>query len=362
VRTIFSLAVAGKSSVAIRDYLNDNKVLIPSEYNKQNKVAGKDTHYVLTPHGIWNSSKILRILRNYTYTGAMVLGKSKSIMAETKKTISVPRSEQYVTENTHEAIVTRDDFITAQERIRVQAKSKTIPHTYPLKKKIRCGYCHRIMFCDTKGSEERMCCAEGIRDVKHSLCSSEKYPLRGIENAVLKRLKELFTFFGRVKTKAKKERENIEEKNKKLNTLKADTDLRIGEAQKKKAELYERYAEGKLTREEYETEKVKADNQIEGYNDAVKREEEKLRTINLKEIPLDVQPLINQMDGYRSIKALTQEVVKIYIDCLYVYSAERLDIRFRYQDEIKKTARLFGIHTALFKNLQATPILESEKK
>jgi len=77
---------------------------------------------------------------------------------------------------------------------------------------------------------------------------------------------------------------------------------------------------------------------------------------------IEVQSLISPMDGYCSIKALAQEVVTIYIDCLYVYSAERLDIRFRYQDEIKKTARLFGIHTALFKNLQATPILELEKK
>jgi len=169
-------------------------------------------------------------------------------------------------------------------------------------------------------------------------------------------------FLGRVKNKTKKERENIEEKNKKLNTLKADTDLKIGEVQKKKAELYERYVEGELPRNEYEDEKAKADNQIEGYNDAVKREEDKLQSVKEKVIPLEVQTLISQMDGYRSIKVLTQEVVKIYIDRLYVYSAERLDIRFRYQDEIKETARLFGIHTVLFKNLQATPILESEKK
>jgi len=54
------------------------------------------------------------------------------------------------------------------------------------------------------------------------------------------------------------------------------------------------------------------------------------------------------MDSYRSLDCLTQEVVKLYIDCVYVYSIERLDIRFRYQDEIKETANAFGISVGLF--------------
>jgi len=348
VKKIFSLAIAGNTTTAIRDYLNDHKILIPTEYNKQNKVAGKDTHYILTPHGIWNNSKILLILKNYTYTGAMVLGKNKTIIAGKKKVISIPRTEQYITENMHTPIVTHEEFIMAQAIIKTSTKGVMKPHIYALKKKIRCGYCHRVMFCDTKGSEERMCCAEGISDLKHSFCSDERYSLQGLEDTVLEKLKELFLFLDKIKTKTEDEKAKTEKIKGRIEILKSDTDLKICKVQKKKTELYERYVEGELTLKEYKAEKARADKQIENYSDVVKKAEEKFQTIKVKEIPLEVQTLINQMDSYRSLDCLTQEVVKLYIDCVYVYSTERLDIRFRYQDEIKKTAKAFGISVELF--------------
>ena len=60
--------------------LNDENVPVPSVYNKENKAYGKETTYTIAPVILWDSSRVWKILTAYVYTGAMVLGKTKTLM------------------------------------------------------------------------------------------------------------------------------------------------------------------------------------------------------------------------------------------------------------------------------------------
>ncbi len=51
-----------------------------------------------------------RILSNEVYTGKCLRGKSQNISYKSKQRIYVRRNEQIVTENTHEPIISQENF------------------------------------------------------------------------------------------------------------------------------------------------------------------------------------------------------------------------------------------------------------
>ena len=81
VRRIFDLAILGLGTREIAMMLNDENVPVPSVYNKENKMYGKETTYTIAPVILWDSSRVWKILTAYVYTGAMVLGKTKTLIS-----------------------------------------------------------------------------------------------------------------------------------------------------------------------------------------------------------------------------------------------------------------------------------------
>ena len=103
VRRIFDLAILGLGTREIAMMLNDENVPVPSVYNKENKMYGKETTYTIAPVILWDSSRVWKILTAYVYTGAMVLGKTKTLISGKSIVRTVPKGQQFITEGTHEA-------------------------------------------------------------------------------------------------------------------------------------------------------------------------------------------------------------------------------------------------------------------
>lgn len=58
----------------------------------------------------------------------------------------VPKDEQFIVEGRHEGIVTKKEFLKAQEIFnKMGEKRNSIPKTYPLYRKVKCGICGRVM-------------------------------------------------------------------------------------------------------------------------------------------------------------------------------------------------------------------------
>lgn len=106
---IFDLAILGLGTREIAMMLNDENVPVPSVYNKENKAYGKETTYTIAPVILWDSTRVWKILTAYVYTGAMVLGKTKTLISGKSIVRTVPKGQQYITEGTHEAIVSREE-------------------------------------------------------------------------------------------------------------------------------------------------------------------------------------------------------------------------------------------------------------
>ena len=73
VKTIFKMFLEGYGTMQIADYLSEQKIPIPSDYNNRKRGA-KSISY-----GLWPQSTVRFILSNEVYTGTVVQGKRKKI-------------------------------------------------------------------------------------------------------------------------------------------------------------------------------------------------------------------------------------------------------------------------------------------
>ena len=93
----------------------------------------------------WSRTSITKILRNYTYTGNLLLQRVYRENHLTKKTL-VNHGElpQYHATDTHEPIIDMDTFMAVQEEILVRAEKYTgadTTNTYPFTGKLVCANC-----------------------------------------------------------------------------------------------------------------------------------------------------------------------------------------------------------------------------
>ena len=130
------------------------------------------------------------------HTGAMVLGKSQRLISGKSISRTVPKGQQYITEGTHEAIVSREEFEKAQLVINNRNKVVMGSVDFPLKGKVRCGNCRRAMGYDYKQASPIFWCREGQELIGQTKCSSEIFQANDIENAVFQALKKELSLLG----------------------------------------------------------------------------------------------------------------------------------------------------------------------
>ena len=101
---------------------------------------------VLTQQGfIWHQSAVTRILKNFTYTGNLLLQTKYRENHLTKRTlVNHGVLPKYHAENTHEPIIDIDTYNLVQEEFKRRAERYEKPHNknaYPLTGLITCGLC-----------------------------------------------------------------------------------------------------------------------------------------------------------------------------------------------------------------------------
>ena len=182
----------------MNEMLNDENVPVPSIYNKENKAYGKETTYTIAPVILWDSSRVWKILTAYVYTGAMVLGKTKTLISGKSIVRTVPKGKQFITAGTHEAIVSREEFEKAQLVIKSNSHKVLMGGVdFPLKGKVRCGNCRRVMAHNFKQAVPTFWCREGLELVGQTQCTSEVFQVSDIENEVLQALKKELSLLDR---------------------------------------------------------------------------------------------------------------------------------------------------------------------
>jgi DNA invertase Pin-like site-specific DNA recombinase len=173
VRQIFGWFLDGTSANHIVRRLNEAKVLTPSYHLYK---LGIITNKNILGNGSWQTQTLTHILTRETYVGDMIQGKSKGSRSSGRS--SAPESEWICVSDTHEPIVSREDFAKTQERLKFLAdrhaakpKSEYTPNLF--KSKVFCGHCggsmNRRKGHKTKcGDVYRFCCLSNERKARGS--------------------------------------------------------------------------------------------------------------------------------------------------------------------------------------------------
>ena len=144
VRRIFRLTADGQKKEQLARQLNREGVPTPMLYKR---AAGctRIKWNNLFDENFWTGSLIYGILRDERYVGRVVYGKHTRDRIGHAHVVRVNQEDWIVVDDTHEGIVTQEEFDRAQAAIRVLECGAVKNHRHPLQKKVRCATCGYAM-------------------------------------------------------------------------------------------------------------------------------------------------------------------------------------------------------------------------
>ncbi len=333
VRLIFDKAIEGWNTSMIVNLLNEHGVPAPGLYIKQK--TGRDcvNRIVSDDEWLWDREKVTSVLKNYSYTEAMVHGKTKGISVGSKSRRQSPRKDWYVVDGMHEAIVSTTEWQDAQAIFRVVKRSGIrMENDFSLKGKIRCGNCGLAMEYSEVATPV-VYCSHAQSAGKASKCNSTRYDAKGIESIVAYELKRQIQLLEYLELKVQEQRSE-RRKAIDITILRRQTETNIEILKAEKVRQYEAYAEGVVKREEYMRKKNEIADKLARLEEALKRVEdiEKEETGLLGEIRKVTDKAEKLNERKTNNKPLTREIVLAMIDTVTIHNEQTIEVKFTFDD------------------------------
>lgn len=341
VRQIFEWTAAGVGLNEIVKRLNESGVLSPGYYLAS---IGIIKNQKLMGSGKWQTWTVSKILADEVYIGDMVQGKTKAVG---HKQVPTPPEEWIVVRGTHEPLVSRELFETAQTARKQAAERVTraekVPYTENiLRGRIFCGHCGKNLHRQRR---------HWNGDYFFHCISNDRIAKGTCDGDILIEETDLFQT---ILTIIRQEAENVIGKNlrlkqqdTKLATQKADVDkeivkLRQGTASNRGylTSLYENLVTGILTSDEYRSMKA-------GYEKKITAAVERMQQLQKQQAELEKQvndysrlaEKVAEVDGDT---ALTARLVDQLIERITVNSPEDISIRFRFDIGFERIAEVLA--------------------
>lgn len=318
VRRIFYLAAENYSTAQIARILNGEKVPTPMQYKLAAGYSRKAWGCSHTDN-FWTHNTVLKILRDERYIGNNIYGRKRRAGVGSLHARTVPRDEWVIVENTHEGIVTREEFDRVQEKIRKTVRQSGFGGKRKLfYRKVKCGVCGYAM-TRMKGKQPYFSCQ--TRHVTDSYACPKERILEGdLEKMVLTDLNmrvSCMTDMSRIREEKRRMAWQAAVREEKsiagLRRSLAETESQI-------RTMYEQFVLGELGKEEY----------LAGKEVLVRKKETVLFRIKEAEN--------RQKSTYRDRRMEERETVcqiaSLVLQEVTVYPERKLDIVWKWRDDL----------------------------
>ena len=327
VKTIFRMFLEGYGTMQIADYLSEQKIPIPSDYNKRNRGTKSITY------GLWAQSTVRFILSNEVYTGTVIQGKRKKISFKSKKFVDVPEEDWIRVPNMHEAIVSQEDYQRARRIIEDTKGSRVVENDYLFKGLLRCYDCKGyigIRSPDKNGNIYGRCQRYG-RYGKFDVCSPHNFNYQVFEESMIVVLREICKEYSN-----KKKLEEIAQKSKSKEDKKLELENKIEnyktqiKKETRKLELlYEDRLAEIITVENYIENANRIKNDVEDYQ---KRIKELKKELNGEDKQIDKNEKLNNLvDEFLNMEKPNKEIIREFIERIEIHSDKQVDIYFNFK-------------------------------
>lgn len=338
VRDIFAMKMCGLSQQAIADKLNHDGILSPMEYKKSIGI-NLETSFKKKVQAKWSYNAVLRILKNEVYTGVLAQGKQTTPNYKIKTRVMKAEEDWIRVKNTHEPIISRKDFELVQELLKQDTRISPDKETlYPLAGLIYCGDCMEPMVRKTvpAGGKKYVyyVCSGNKKDKK--MCSPHRISESDLTDTILyllqMHIEDVLTLEKAMQfiEKAPKMKADVAKFDERIRMKRAE----LEKAQKRKLNLYEDLKDEIISKKEYVQLKAEYDRRIAEAEDAICSYEREVKLI--LDNKSSMHEWINDFKKYRNIQSLERNAAIVMIKRVLIYSADRIEIIYNFQDEFAR--------------------------
>lgn len=317
VRLLFELAIQGKSITQIAKELYYRKIVIPEVYKGRKRRQAMPDLY--SPY-IWNLSTIRRILSDEQYIGTYIM--KKTVVKELGgKSINQNEKDWIKISNHHEAIITKETFQQVQKQLshtKIKTRKKI---EYLLKEKVYCGYCHHNLDRRPKKNAVFVCRYSEVDATFpfHKLAILEKELEEIVFQMISKQIEIIIN---------SKQTDSI----KIQTTQKIELQKQVKLYQQKKQVFYEQYIEGKLIEEQFSKINLELTKELEAIQNKLGEIDFQLQYSQKRD---SFQNQIEKIVKY-DFHSLTKELVDIFIDKIYVFKENHIEVKWKIEDFLQK--------------------------
>jgi len=190
VKRIFSMALSGMSCRQIAVRLNEEKIPTPAVYAGLHQ--GRAGPYA----GLWSGERISEMLRNETYIGNMVQGRSVKISYKSEKCLKQSRENWVIVEGTHEPLIDRETFEKVNLMLNSRKRTRSRTYDFLLKGMIfchECGYPMAVLNRKNAAGEDVLyfVCRTYQRFTGAGVCSSHTVREKTVTDVVTCKVREV---------------------------------------------------------------------------------------------------------------------------------------------------------------------------
>ena len=334
VRRIFAWKIEGMAVSAIAEKLNGLHILSPKEYKKSlglnyrgGFTRGSDSR--------WSSPSVRRILTNEVYLGHLVQGRTERVNYKVKKCVEKPKEEWIRVENTHEPIISADDFAIVQNLLKADGRiSPEKKEISPFMGLLFCGDCREQMVRRVnryKGTEKvYYICSTKNRGEGCSRHSIEETVLKELTGTAIRRYANDFLEQEQLFAQAKEREANLQaviSYNKEIARLKKEQDKYYSLC----AGLYEDLGTGVITREEFERLHGEFQRKAKSLSASEEKQEQLVREM-FKSGVLSAGRLASFKDSLE-LKEIDRHTLASLVKRIWVYEGKRIEMEFYFTDQ-----------------------------
>ena len=375
IRDIFTWTIQGDSALAIVKRLTEKNINPPKDYQDTGDFYRREKE-----RRYWNEFTVNAVLQNMAYAGHMALHKWKESKADGVSPYRLDEAEWKITRNTHEAIITEQDFGLVQEIMRARKErhknlnvlnENIIRPENLLKGKVFCGDClvpasrmgvnyqrkigkvriyrYRCRTYREKGAQE--CTSKSIseKDLEAIVYQAVMAFIRQVE-CLDDRISRFHNeFFQKMRSHIEKEKGVAERairqgKNEKILLYKEYISKERGNTEQNSTECASRDGDSDSNKEQYLKEKQKKDWEIRYHEERKKQLEEKMNFFKRleKEQAGWIKEILSYKDTAPEDEKLTTQMASLFVDKIFLYDGKKVEVILNFKDEYESLYSCIG--------------------
>ena len=326
IRQIYAMCIKGFGPMQISKKLNEMGAISPVVW--KSKVGWNYKLEKVDHPELWTVTAVRRILSNPIYLGHTINFRTKKKSYKSHSVVFLPKEDWVIFENTHEAIIDQDTFDTVQKlREGVKRRLSIDGEMSIFSGLLYCADCGAKMYLNRhRGNEKDAFNCASYRKEKERVCTSHYIALHTVENIVLYDLQRVL---GMARDNEEEFVAMLQEKNKRITTKELADKKKTCEEAERRIEaldriiesLYEDKVSGTLSEERFIKMSKKYEQEQAELTENVKALKEELSAVQKE--TADINKFLRLVKKYTEITELKPEIVRTFIDKIYIHKGEK---------------------------------------